>query len=648
MPKQMKPDEQMIYRGATVDTNATIDKEERRVPIVISTEAPITHCSWNRQNYETDCYPQILVHTEDSVVINRKNPKLLDAHSTWSRPLGKLENIRVEDGVLRADALFSKANPEAEIPWQMVLEGTLDEISVGGRIIEKEEVQDENDKVIQVNITKWELLEASLVTIGADADAGVNRNNKQGEDVDLKEIQREIQRLKAEVEKTTDKAIQSELIAQQEKLEREALKLENEELKRKIENEKRKEKIHFLARKHNIGESDEVLQRYLSDESKTDKDYGMELLNMQREQQVDVGFSRGGFDSQESVTRAISDSLLIRAGFNVAEPHADVSRYSSASLLDIARVLIGQPNNFNRDDVVKRAMTSSAFPNLLLSVANRVLEQSWDEAESTYQYWTQVEFFQDFRPKQYVNRKPLLGIFDKVTEGGERKYITMEEGSRAWSIESYGEKLLFTRKMLINDDLGALIGIVKDIVAKGKRTINTHVYDLALMEGIYKNYKMGDGKPIFHADHKNIGTKGALSEETLEELDTLIGEQVETNGKEQISLNITPEFLLVGRGNRLLARKLLRSTASVSGDNSGVVNPFQNLYTLVEEQRLNKAYMLTAKKRTISVGFLAGNTSQMPIIEMTNKGLDGIEFNIELDFGVSVTDWRGMALNKGE
>jgi len=647
VPKEIEPDENMIFRGATVDTTATIDEEERRVPIVISTEAPVTMCEWNRRNYETDCYPQILVHTNESVVINREIVKLLSNHNSYALPIGRLENIRVEEQKLKADAVFSKANPDAEIPWQMVLEKTLDEISVGGRIIEKTEVRDENDKITQVSVTKWELLEASLVTIGADSNAGVNRNFKQGENMDLEEIKREIQSLKSKIEESNDETVKRGLMAEQDKLERDALKLENDELKRVMKDKERREKISFLARKHNIPLEDKTLQRYLNDKDKTEKDYGLELLEMQRNGQVELGFNRGNDNNKDTITRAISDSLLLRAGFNVNNPHVDVARYSSASLLDIARVLVGEPNNFNRDDIVKRAMTSSAFPNLLLGTAQRVLEQRWDEVETTYQLWTQTEYFQDFRPKQFISRKSILGTLEEVSEKGERKYVKFEENGRSWAIKSYGEKILFTRQMLINDDLGALLDIIKDFIDKSKRTINTHVYDMLLSEGRYKNYKMGDDKPIFHADHKNLAKASELSEASLEELDNMIGEQIETDGKEKIALNIVPEFLIVGRKNRLKARKLLRSTASVDGKNAGVVNPFNSLYTLVEEQRLKDAFVLAAKTRTIAVGFLAGNTDQMPIIEMTNKGLDGIEFNVELDFGVSATDYRGMAKNKG-
>jgi HK97 family phage prohead protease len=644
----MSEKENMIFRGATIDTSKEINEEERRVPVVISTEAPITVCEWNRRNYETDCYPQILVHSDESVVINRAIVKLLHNHNSYALPIGRLENIRVEEQKLKADAIFSKSNPDAEVPWAMVQEGTLDEISVGGIVIEKSEVRDADDKITQVNVTKWELLEASLVTIAADANAGVNRNLQQGEELNLKEIRREIQSLKAKIKESDDDAVKRGLVAEQDKLEREALQLELDEIKRERANDKRKEKILFLARKHNIGESDEMVQRFLDNEKKTEQDFGMELLERMENSQVKVGFQRGESGDQANITRAISDSLLLRAGYPLADAHQDVNRYATASLLDIARVITGMGDNFNRDETIKRAMTTAQFPNMLLGVAQRVLEQSWDEVESTYQLWTQVEYFNDFRPKQYVDRKSLLGTFDKVSEGGERKYVSIGEDGRSWAIDSYGEKILFTRKMLINDDLGALLDIVKDIVAKAKRTINTHVYDLKLMEGIYKDYKMGDNKAIFHADHKNLGTAGALSEDTLTVLDTMMGEQIETDGKEKISLNITPEFLIVGRKNRLLARKLLGSTASIDGKNSGVVNPFNSLYTLVEEQRMKDAYSLAAKNRTISVGFLAGNTSQMPIIEMTNKGLDGIEFNIELDFGVSASDFRGMALNKGK
>jgi len=64
-----------------------IKQEERRVPIVVSSEAPILTCA-----PLDECYSQILRHTKDSIVINRKNIKLLDQHDRWGLPLGRLEN----------------------------------------------------------------------------------------------------------------------------------------------------------------------------------------------------------------------------------------------------------------------------------------------------------------------------------------------------------------------------------------------------------------------------------------------------------------------------------------------------------------------------------------------------------------------------
>jgi hypothetical protein len=524
----------------------------------------------------------------------------------------------------------------------MVQEGTLDEISVGGRIIEKSEVRDADDKIIQVDVTKWELLEASLVTIGADANAGVNRNLNTGENVNLEEIRREIQSIQAKLKAEKDESIQRALREEQSKLETEALKLENNELKHTIANDKRKEKILFIARKHNIGNDDESLQRFLSDENKTDKDFGLEILERMVEKQVHVGFKRE--DNGSAPMKALEDSLLMRVGIPVVDAHPDVERYIGASLLDIARYVTGYDGH-NPQEIVHRALSTSHLPNLLLSVAKRVLDTKWEQADTTYQHWTGVDYFDDFRKKQFVNLDGVKGLCKEKLENGEAVYIGLSESGRSWGISRKGGKLTLSDVMLINDDLGAFFDLIEEIVFEAKRTINTHVYDMLLKEGVYKNYLMDDNKPIFHQNHKNIGTASIKTEDSIDELDGLIGEQKDKDGK---ALNIQAKYILVGRKGRLKAKRLVMSgsTTNDSG-NSGQINPLKDEYVFISEQRLGEKYFLASSRKTITVGFLNGNTDHMPIIEISDRTLEGITFNVVLDFGVTCEDYRGLAMNEG-
>ncbi len=66
---------------------------------------------------------------------------------------------------------------------------------------------------------------------------------------------------------------------------------------------------------------------------------------------------------KQSFQRAISDSLIIRSGIRVDNPHADASRFATASLIDIARLITGMRDEFDRERVIQRAMTTDAFPN---------------------------------------------------------------------------------------------------------------------------------------------------------------------------------------------------------------------------------------------------------------------------------------------
>jgi HK97 family phage prohead protease len=133
----------------------SVREEAREVDFICSTSAidsygEIVDQSWDLRRYAT-------------------NPVVLWAHNSRDLPIGQARNVGVVDGALQATIYFSKANPEAETIWQLVLEKTLRSVSVGflPNTIRVEKRDGEDVCVLCDN----ELYEISVTSIPANPEA---------------------------------------------------------------------------------------------------------------------------------------------------------------------------------------------------------------------------------------------------------------------------------------------------------------------------------------------------------------------------------------------------------------------------------------------------------------------------------------------
>lgn len=102
----------------------------------------------------------------------RRNPVMFYNHNDMETPIGRWENIRVENGQVLADPVFDLEDSFAKKIAGKVERGFLKAASVGLRIIE---TSDDPKVLLQgqqlPTVTKWMLREASVVTIGANHNA---------------------------------------------------------------------------------------------------------------------------------------------------------------------------------------------------------------------------------------------------------------------------------------------------------------------------------------------------------------------------------------------------------------------------------------------------------------------------------------------
>ena len=162
-----------------------INKDEAKVSLVLSEETKVIRWDWIDGKYNL-----ILKHDLESIDLNRANIlKLFYQHDTHGStpPIGKLDNVRLEDGKLKADAYFDKEDEFAMQIFGKIERGFLESVSVGITIHDGK-MKEFKSKPNEYTATKWELNEVSIVNIPAIPTAGVGlsqQTNIEGEEMNL-------------------------------------------------------------------------------------------------------------------------------------------------------------------------------------------------------------------------------------------------------------------------------------------------------------------------------------------------------------------------------------------------------------------------------------------------------------------------------
>ncbi|UDL03980.1 ClpP-like prohead protease/major capsid protein fusion protein [Marinobacter sp. CA1] len=361
-------------------------------------------------------------------------------------------------------------------------------------------------------------------------------------------------------------------------------------------------------------------------------------------------------EDERDVKRAAGvEALLARAG--VEGIKADQNNpYRGYKLLDMARDSLEAAGTNTRGmdqmKLVGSAFTQSTsdFPVLLEEAMHRTLESAYDTASDTWSRFCATGSVSDFRAHNRY-RLGSLGNLDPVNENGEFKNKPIPDGEKASvQADTVGNIINLTRQAIINDDLGAFIGLSRMLGRAAARTVEATVYAL-LNENNGLGPTMDDGKPLFHADHGNIGTAGALSVETIENLRILMASQKDISDED--FLDIRPSGLLVPMGLGGDARVI--NEAQYDPDTSGKLqkpNKVRGLFSdIIDTPRLTGTrfygFASAAEAPVIEVSFLDGN--QTPYLEMQEGfSVDGTRYKVRLDFGATAVDYRGAVTNAGQ
>lgn len=324
--------------------------------------------------------------------------------------------------------------------------------------------------------------------------------------------------------------------------------------------------------------------------------------------------------------------------------------FASMTTLDIARECCRRAGisvaGLSVTDTFTRALTTSDFPVIFADTANRSLRSRYTAAPSVLKRLARQSTAKDFRAKTKVSAADLAKL-EKINERGEYKHSGFVEGKESYRIDTFGTIISLSRKMLVNDDIGAFADQAARLGEAAVEFENTFLVDL-LTANAGLGPIMDDGKTVFHTDHGNKADTGSLLEVSflpLADARLAMRRQTGPNGG---AIAVTPKFLLVPPELETVAERLI---AAVNPARAEDVNPFGGKLELLVEPRLadTARWYMAADPATIDgleYSYLQGEEG--PQTETRNGfDTDGVDVKVRLDFGAAFLDHRGWYTNAG-
>ena len=369
-------------------------------------------------------------------------------------------------------------------------------------------------------------------------------------------------------------------------------------------------------------------------------------------------------DEGDTFRERASDALMLRSGLRIDRPTEGADELRGMSLRDLGiecmsrdgqdtmRLLRMQPDEMYRELCRQFYNPTAAFPAILDNTIRKSIVQLYNEVPTTFQAWTTKGTLKDF--KQTADHEYVIGgmgDFLLVPENGELKpMIPKTELLPSRKLDTYGRTFSMTRQAFINDDIGFLTRVPGLYAASAKKTIDKAVYGV-----IYNNKEIFDKTSLFHKNHKNLMTKGSKpTQASIQAMILMMQHQRDQFGE---AIYITPQHIIVPVGYEFDLAVILHS-AQVVGSNNNDVNPLYNYpINIIQTPVLNAMagenavpwFMVAnaVSARHLQVDYLNGQ--ETPTVRRTETpGVLGFQWDIYLDWGIAVRDFRGIAKNPGE
>lgn len=370
-------------------------------------------------------------------------------------------------------------------------------------------------------------------------------------------------------------------------------------------------------------------------------------------------------DEGDKYRNAASDALLMRAGFELDHPAEGANELRHMSLRDFAIECMKDTENGNlsrmsSDEIFNIAQRqffnpTSAFPAMLDNAINKAYVEGHKKVAVTFDRITKKGTLKDFKIANNNYLAGPVGEFMRVPENGELKHDSYKDVKLPTrKFETYGRQFTLTRQAFINDDIDLITKMPARYAASARKTINTQVYEI-----LVNNPAVYDGTVLFSKAHGNLVTTGTgITKESMQAMILALQAQKNEFGE---AIIIRPAKIVVPVGMSFEIYTLFNSPTINTTGNTQAANPlyrYASQIEIIEDPTINvlsggfgKAmpwFLLGAHDDTdfIQVDYLNGQ--EVPTIRRSEvPGTLGFIWDIYLDWGISVMDFRGAIKNPG-
>lgn len=641
-PITAPPPDTVFLRLMAVEVPATAtpqaDAAERRVPCICSTETPVL-----RVNADGSQYTEVLLHREPgNVDLSRAPLPLLIAHDPTNPAIGVVDNLRLENHELRGDLLLGSSDRASEL-WADICAGVVRTVSVGYRI--QAWRQTHRNGTVLMQATRWTPHEVSLVGVPADP-AALIEPPRPGTSRPTPMNPTETPAADPATATADEvRAIRNERTRVQE-IERfashHAPSLPNA---RAMVSAAIADGIDPTAFRH----------RVLNALVEQDRARGGHFNHIPMEHHmplstpITITHRRSHADSE--FEQAATDGLLLRAGVaRAADLHPGAVDFRGQSLVELAGLCLSRAgirvDSHSPMKIVRAAMSNSDLPSLLSNAMNKALRTGLEAGSDGHRNWVKVSEASNFKPQSRL----LLGSAPELLPVGELAEYTqgsMSEDSATLVPQKFGRIVAASWEALVNDDLGAFLGVAPSLGRSAARAEADAIYDL-LLANSGAGVTMQDSVTLFHATHANVataatGTGKPLTAAALSAVRAKLRRQIGIGGA---LLNLTPRSIIVPPERETEAEMLIASGTIHLGNAAAQASTpgWLGMMQVIADPRLEDVDTLyvVASPEEIDCAELAILDGHPVMEEEDSFNSDARRWKLRHVFGAGFLDHRGI------
>lgn len=325
------------------------------------------------------------------------------------------------------------------------------------------------------------------------------------------------------------------------------------------------------------------------------------------------------------VVSAASDCFAMKMGLAPKFPHPLAGILTLKEIAAAAAVKSRPTQSYEADMAVfARGLTTSDFQSLMSDAVAAVSVVGY-ETQGEHLRFCASTSVKDFKQKQI----PVLDSdidLELLAEAGEVQWnsaLTVG-GEQPVQLATFGKIIRISREAMINDDLGAIAQVVRQIGAGVSRKEARLV--AAALEA---NGNMSDGNPVFHSDYSNLVEDGLAA--GLSKAVGSLRKQLSSSGQR---VDLKARHLVVEPDLETTAKSMVRDLGLTDLEVSVLADlPSGRYYVLASEQICP----------TISV--LRLGTAKNPLHAKSSErghGVDGMAIRITADLGAVILHRQGI------